>query len=151
MEEVITFGTVAEAMAKGGAAVKANFFPENPDKDEKNYTRSFNSNWNGKGHELSCQLAKFFAASFRAEAHTAQELNVDPGLSVTQDVVHNWRQITMNLHPKFVRETSGNSEKLFSHPEIEAELSGPARKKQHDKQLSAFNRLQMMLSGSCIN
>ena len=48
----------------------------------------------------------------------------------------------MNLHPKFVKEMSGNSEKLFSHPEIEAELSGPMRKKQHDKQLSAFNRLQ---------
>ena len=48
----------------------------------------------------------------------------------------------MNLHPKFVREMSGNSKKLFSHPEIEAELSGPMRKKQHDKQLGAFNRLQ---------
>ena len=48
----------------------------------------------------------------------------------------------MNLHPKLVREMSGNSENLFSHLEIEAELSGPARKKQHDKQLSAFNRLQ---------
>ena len=48
----------------------------------------------------------------------------------------------MNLNPKFVREMSGNNERMFSHPEIEAELSGPARKKQHDKQLSAFNRLQ---------
>ena len=48
----------------------------------------------------------------------------------------------MNLHPKFVKEMSGNSEKLFSPPDIKAELSGPARKKQHDKQLSAFNRLQ---------
>ena len=129
MEEVITFSSVAEAMAKGRAAVKANFSLENPDEDEKNYTRSFNSNWNGKGHDLSSQLAKFLAASYRAEALTAQELKVDPGLSVTQDVVHTWRQITMNLHPKFVREMSGNSEKLFSHPEIEAELSDPVRKK----------------------
>ena len=39
MEEILTFSTVAEAMAKGRAAVKANFSLEgNPDKDEKNYT-----------------------------------------------------------------------------------------------------------------
>ena len=91
---------------------------------------------------MSSQLAKFLTTSYRAEALTAQELKVDPGLSVTQDVVHTWRQITMNLYLKFVREMSGYSKKLFSHPEIEAQLSGPARKKQHDKQLSAFNRLQ---------
>ena len=48
----------------------------------------------------------------------------------------------MNLHPKFVHEMTGNSEKLFSNPEIKAELSGPVRKKRHDTQLSAFNRLQ---------
>ena len=128
MEEVITFSTMAEAMARGRAAVKANFSLENPDKDEKNYSRTFNSNWNGKGHDLSSQLAKFLAASYRAKALTALELKVNPGLSVTQDVVHTWRQITMNLHQKFVKEMSGNSEKLFSHPEIKAELSGPARK-----------------------
>ena len=133
MEEILTFNTFAEAMAKGRATVKANFSLEgNPDEDEKNYTRTFNSNWNGKGHDLSSQLAKFLAASYRAEALTAQELKVDPGLSVTQDVVHTWRQITMNLYPKFVREMTGNSEKLFSNPEMEAELSGPARKKRHN-------------------
>ena len=129
-------------MAKGRATVKANFTLENPDEDERNYTRQFNSYWNGKGHELSSLLSKFLAALYRAETHSAQELKVDPGLSVTQDVVHTWRQITMNLYPKFVGEMSGNSKKLFSHPEIEAELSGPMRKKQHDKQFSAFNRLQ---------
>ena len=53
MEEVITFSSVAEAMAQGRAAVKANFSLENPDEDEKNYTRSFNINWNGNGHDLS--------------------------------------------------------------------------------------------------
>ena len=82
------------------------------------------------------------AASYRAETHSAPELKVDPGLSVTQDVVHTWRQITMKIYIKIVADISGINEKLFSHPEIEAELSGPARKKQHDKQLSAFNRLQ---------
>ena len=53
MEEVITFSTVAEAMARGRAAVKANFSLEDPDRDEKNYTHTFNSNWNRKGHDLS--------------------------------------------------------------------------------------------------
>ena len=143
MEEVLTFGTVAKAMARGRSAEKANFFLEgNPDKDEKNYTCTFKSNWNGKRHDLSSQLANFLAASYRAEALTAQELKVDPSLSVTQDVVHTLRQINMNLHPKFVHEMTGNSEKLFSNPEIEAELSGPVRKKQHNTQLSTFNRLQ---------
>ena len=48
----------------------------------------------------------------------------------------------MTLYPEFVREMTSNSEKLFSNPEIKAELSGPVRKKQHDTQLSVFNRLQ---------
>ena len=130
MEGILTFGTVAEAMTKARLAVKSNFSLEgNPDEEERNYTRTFNSNWNRKGHALSSQLAKFLAASYRAHALTAQELKVDPGLSVTQEVVHTWRQITMTLYPKFVREMTGNSEKLFSNPKIEAELSGPARKK----------------------
>ena len=96
MTEVITFTSAAKAFAKGRAAVKADFTLENPDEDERNYTRQFNSNWNGKGHDLSSLLSKFLAAKYRAEAHSAQELKVDPGLSVTQDVVHTWRQITMN-------------------------------------------------------
>ena len=142
MTEVITFNSVAEALAKGRAAVKANFTFENPDEDERNYTRQFNSYWNGKGHDLSSLLSKFLAASYRADTHQAEELKVDPGLSITQDVVHTWRQITTKMYPKFVADVSVMNEKLFSHPEIEAEMSGPARKKQHDKQLGAFNKLQ---------
>ena len=44
MAEVITFNSVAEALTKERAAVKANFFLENPDEDERKYTRQFNSN-----------------------------------------------------------------------------------------------------------
>ena len=130
MTEVITFNSAAEALAKGRAAVKANFTFENPDEDERNYTRQFNSYWNSKGHELSSLLSKFLAASYRADTHQAEELKVDPGLSITQDVVHTWRQITTKIYPKFVADMSGINEKLlFSHPEIEAELSGSMRKK----------------------
>ena len=142
MTEVITLNSVAQALTKGRAAVKANFIFENPDEDERNYTCQFNSYWNGKGHELSSLLSKFLAASYRAETHSAQELKVDPGLSVTQDVVHTWRQITTKIYPKFVADMSGMNEKLFSHPEIKAEMSAPNKKKQRDKQLSAFNKIQ---------
>ena len=133
MEGILTFDTVAEAMSKGRQAVKSNFTLEgDPDKEERNYTCTFNSNWNRKGHALSSQLAKFLAASYRAHALTTQELKVDPGLSVTQEILHSWRQITMTLQPEFVHEMTGNSEKLFSSPEIEAKLSAPMRKKRHD-------------------
>ena len=88
MTEVIAFNSAAKALAKGRATVKANFTLENPDEDERNYTRQFNSYWNGKGHKLSSLLSKFLAASYRAKAHSAQELKVDPGLSVAQDVIH---------------------------------------------------------------
>ena len=142
MMEVITFNSAAKVLAKGRAAVKANFIFKDLDEDKKIYIRQFNSYWNSKGQELSSLLSKFLAASYRADTHQAEELKVDPGLSITQDVVHTWRQITTKIYPKFVAYMSGISEKLFSHPEIEAELSGPMRKKQHDKQLGAFNRLQ---------
>ena len=94
---------------------------------------------------MSSLLSKFLAASYRAETHSAQELKVDQGLSVTQDVVHTWRQITTKIYPKFVADVSGMNEKLFSHPEIEAEMAGPNRKRQHDKQLSAFNKYRKRL------
>ena len=48
----------------------------------------------------------------------------------------------MTLYPEFVCEMTGNSKKLFSISENETELSSPVRKKQHDTQLSVFNRLQ---------
>ena len=43
MTEVIAFNSAAEALASGRAAIKANFIFDNPDDDEKNYIRQFNS------------------------------------------------------------------------------------------------------------
>ena len=100
-----------------------------------------------KGHALSSQLAKFLAASYRVHGLTTQELKVDPGLSIIQEIVSSWRQITMTLHPEFVREMTGTSEKIFSSLQIKTELVGPVRKKCHDTQLSVFNRLQTVLVG----
>ena len=88
MAEVITLNSTAKALAKGRAAVKANFTFENPDEDERSYIRQFNSYWNSKWHNLSSLLSKFLAASYRADTHQAEELKIDPGLSITQDVVH---------------------------------------------------------------
>ena len=48
----------------------------------------------------------------------------------------------MTVQPEFVCQMTCVSEKLFSNPEIEAELSVQLRKKRHDTQLSIFNRLQ---------
>ena len=48
----------------------------------------------------------------------------------------------MTLHPEFVCEMTGTSEKLFSSPEIDAKFLVQLRKKRHDTQLSVFNRLQ---------
>ena len=138
MMEVIAFNSAAEALASGRAAVKANFIFDNPDDDEKNYIRQFNSHWNTIGQPLSSLLSKFLNASYRADTHQAEELKIDPGLSITTDVVNTWRKITTDVYPKFVADFSGMNEKLFSHPEIEAEMSAPNKKRQRDKQLAAF-------------
>ena len=69
-------------------------------------------------------------------------MKVDPSLAVTQEIVSSWRQITMTMPPEFIREMTGTSEKLFSSPQVKAEMFGQVRKKRHNTQLSVFNRLQ---------
>ena len=126
MDDLLTFTTIAEAMSKGRQAVKGNFTLKEGtegNEEEKNYTRTFNSNWAAKGQPLATQLAKFLATCFRAEGLSDQDLKVDPGLSTTQEILNCWRQITMSLHPEFVRQVTGVTEKLFSSPDIEVELS----------------------------
>ena len=71
MEGILNIDTIAKAMSKGRQAVKGNFtLKGDPNKEERNYTRTFNSNWTAKGHALSSQLAKFLAASYRAHGLT---------------------------------------------------------------------------------
>ena len=102
----------------------------------------FNSNWAAKTKPLSSKLAAFFAACYKTEGLTVPELKVDPSLSTTQEVVNCWRQITMSLHPEFVRQMTEVTEKLFSCPDIKVELSSQVRKRRHEVQLSVFNKLQ---------
>ena len=142
MTDVTAFNSAAEALAYGKAAVKANFKLEEPDNDEKNYTRLFNSCWNTIGQPLSSLLSKFLNASYRADTHQAEELKTDPGLSITTDVVNTWRKINTEIYPKFVADISGINAKLFSNPEVKADMSAPNKKIVRAKQLATFNKIQ---------
>ena len=145
MEELLTFSSLADAMAKGRQAVKSTFTIEEGaegNEEEKNYEMIFNSHWAAKAKPLSSRLAAFFAAFYKTEGLTIPELMAKPGISTTQEVVCCWRQIVTTLHPDFVRETTAVTEKIFSSPEFEVELSSQVRKKCHEHQLGVFNKLQ---------
>ena len=66
MDDLLRFTTITKAMSKGRQAVKENFPLEEGIKsnteEEKNYTRTFNLNWDAKGQPLASQLSKFLAA-----------------------------------------------------------------------------------------
>ena len=81
---------------------------------------------------------------YNAEGMNAAELKVDPGLTTTQDVVNSWRQITLSQHQLFVEGVTNTSVKIFSSPNIEADLSTAVRKKKHKTQLVTFNKLQAL-------
>ena len=145
MEELLTFSSIADAMSKGRQAVKSTFTIEEGtegNEEEKNYEMIFNSNWAANAKALSSKLATFFAACYKAEGLTVPELKVEPGILTTQEVVSCWRQIVTTLHPDFVRETTAVTEKIFSSPQLEVELSSQVRKKRHEHQLAVFNKLQ---------
>ena len=46
------------------------------------------------------------------------------------------------MHQEFVYEMIQVTERLFSSPDLEAELSVAVRKKRHETQLAVFNKLQ---------
>ena len=112
--------------------------------EEKNYLRMFNANWSAKSQPLASQLSKFLVSSYKAEGMSDAELKVDPGLTTTQEIINSWCQITMTLHQEFVLEMTQVTERLFSSPDIEAELSVTVRKKRHETQLAVFNKLQTL-------
>ena len=118
MTDVTILNSAAEALAYGRAAVRANFKFDEPDDDEKNCIRLFNSRWNTIGQPLSSLLSEFLNACYRADTHQADELKTEPGLSITTDVVNTWRKINTEVYPKFVSDISGITAKLFSNPEV---------------------------------
>ena len=88
MTEVTIFNSAAEALACGKAAVRANFKLDEPDNDKKNFTRLFNSRWNTIGQPLSSLLSEYLNACYRADTHQEDDLKIDPGLSITAEVVN---------------------------------------------------------------
>ena len=116
--ELLQFTSIAEAMLKRRQAVKGGFSLDegtegSTTEEEKNYICTFNSNWATKGQPLPSQISKFLAACFKAEGLSDPELKIDPGLTMTQEIVNLWRQITMSLHPEFVLQMTQVTEKLF--------------------------------------
>ena len=142
MTEVTILESAAHALAYGRAAVRANFKFDAPDDEEKNCIRLFNSQWNTIGQPLSSLLSEFLSACYRSDTHSAEELKTEPGLSITADVVNTWRKINTEVYPKFVSDYSGMTAKLFSNPEVEADMSGPNKKSARAKQLTTFNKIQ---------
>ena len=54
---------------------------------------------------------------------TAEELKVDPGLTVTQHVINSKCQISTVEHQAFIEGVTNITKKLFSSPEVEAEMT----------------------------
>ena len=129
---------------KGGFSLKAGMDDNTMTDEEKNYIHTFNANWSAKSQPLTSQLSKFLVASYKAEGMSDDELKVDPGLTTTQEIVNSWCQITMTLHQEFVLVVTNVTERMFSFPDIEVELSTQVRKKRHETQLTVFNKLQTL-------
>ena len=100
--------------------------------------------FNAKSQPLTNHLSKFLVSIYKAEGMTAAELKVNPGLTITQDIINSWCQITLTQHQEFVLGVTNVTERLFSSPDIEAELSVAVRKRRHETQLATFNKLQTL-------
>ena len=142
MSDITALVSAAQALALGRAAVRADFKLETTDEDEKTFVRMYNTRWNAFAQPLAGLLSGFLSACYRADNHSAEELTAEPGLSITADIVNAWRKITTEVYPSFVSDYSGMTAKIFSNPEAEADLNGPAKKAARIKQTSAFNKIQ---------
>ena len=81
---------------------------------------------------------------------TAAELKIDPGLTITQDIINSRYQITLVEHQTFIQGVMNVSEKMFSSPDIEAMLSTAVRKRKHETQLTTFNKLQLIAADKLV-
>ena len=129
MTDLLPFTSISDAILKGKQAVKGSFTLETGmdgntmTDEEKNYIRMFNANWSAKSQPLASQITKFLVTSYKADRMSEDELKVDPTLTTTQGIINSWCQITMTLHQEFVLEVTNVTERMFSYPNIEAELS----------------------------
>ena len=117
--------------------------------EERSYLRAFNGNWYAKGQPLTAQLCKFLVAIYKAESMSADELKFNPGHTTTQDII-NSRCQTFVEHQTFKQGIMEVSEKMFSSPELEAELSAVVRKRKRESELTTFNKLQLMAADKLV-
>ena len=64
-----------------------------------------------------------------------EKLKIESGLIVNQDIVNSKRQIDTVKHKAFIEGVTNITEKQFSFPEIEAEISQANRKHKREAQL----------------
>ena len=94
MTDFTPFNSVTEVIMKGQAAVKGKFVLESSEDggavsdEERSYLRTFNGNWYAKGQPLTAQLCKFLVSIYKADSMSADGLKVDPGLTMTQDIIN---------------------------------------------------------------
>ena len=129
------------------AAVKGRFVLESGDEvsaltdDESYYLQAFNCQWLARSQPLAAQIKNFLVAVYKAGNMTAEELKVDPWLTVTQEVVNMKQQIDTVEHKAFIEVVTNITEKLFCSPEVEAKMIQANRKRKREAQLSTFNKL----------
>ena len=81
---------------------------------------------------------------------TAAELKINPGLTITQDIINSRCQITLVEHQTFIQGLTNISEKMFSSLDIEVEISAAVRKRKHETQLATFNKLQLIAADKLV-
>ena len=73
-------------------------------------------------------IQKLVVTLYKAGNISAEELKREPGLTVCQDIVNAKRQIDAVEHKAFLEGVINISEKLFSSPDVEAEMTQANRK-----------------------
>ena len=92
------------------------------------------------------QVRKLLVALYKAGKMSAEELNVEPGIIVCQDIISSKRQIDTVDLPSFLEGVTKVTETMFSSPELEAEMSQVNRKQKRETQKSTFDKLQALAS-----
>ena len=92
------------------------------------------------------QIRNLLVTLFKAGKMSTEELKREPGLTVCQDIIRAKRQINTVEHKAFLEGITSLSEKLFSSPAVETEMTQANQKWKKDNQKLTFNRLQHLAS-----
>ena len=81
---------------------------------------------------------------------SAEELKRESGLIVCQDIISAKRQIDTVDHASFLEGVTNVSEKLFSSPDVEAEMTQANQKQKRETQKSTSDKLQYLTSAKIL-